>query len=192
VLEPYVTMRRSYKGCLGGIEYRKVVEKSLTQRQLSLRENEEDMSELRKEPIAQRWVVITQREETGWHERLILETAGFLALAPFASRYPFEVWVIPKDHVPDFAQTEELALFDLAQLMRQLFHATKKVLDEPFYSVALHSTPLQERFQRQYHWHFEIRPRVGHTTGFEWATGVYINPIPPEEAAARLREAINS
>lgn len=132
------------------------------------------------------------REETGWHERLILETVGFLALAPFASRYPFEVWVIPKDHVPDFAQIEELALFDLAQLMRRLFHAIEKALDDPFYSVALHSTPLQERFQRQYHWHVEIRPRVGHPTGFEWATGVFINPIPPEEAAARLRRAIDS
>ena len=132
------------------------------------------------------------REETGGHERLILETAGFLALAPFASRYPFEVWVIPKDHVPDFPQIEELALFDLAQLMRRLSSAVEKALDDPFYSVALHSTPLQERFQRQYHWHFEIRPRVGQPTGFEWATGVFINPIPPEEAAARLRRAIGS
>jgi len=129
-------------------------------------------------------------EEMKRGERAFLETERFLAFTPFASRYPFEVWVIPKGHSPDFGQIEDLELSDLAGLMRKVFFSIKKALNDPFFSFALHSTPLQEQFRPQYHWHFEIRPRVGYTLGFEWATGFFINTTPPEEAAARLRGVV--
>lgn len=130
------------------------------------------------------------REEIKWGGRVILETEWFLAFAPFASRYPFEVWVAPKGHSPDFGQIGDPELWDLAGLMRKVFFSIKKALNDPFFSFALHSTSLQEQFRPQYHWHFEIRPRVGPAMGFEWATGLFINTTPPEEAAARLRDAV--
>lgn len=130
------------------------------------------------------------REETERGKRMILGTERFLAFAPFASRYPFEVWVIPKGHFPDFGQIGDPELSDLAGLIKKVFFSIKKALNDPPFTFVLHSTPLQEQFQSQYHWHFEIRPRVGSTTGFEWATGFFINTTPPEEATALLRGVV--
>jgi UDPglucose--hexose-1-phosphate uridylyltransferase len=63
-----------------------------------------------------------------------------------------------------------------------------RILQEPPYNYILHTSSSPEQDGDYYHWHIEIMPKLTKVAGFEWGTGFYINPTPPEEAAAYLRE----
>jgi len=129
------------------------------------------------------------KEEISVKKRVILETAHFLIFSPFASRYPFESWVVPKVHSPDFHHITEEEITDLSSGIQSLFHRFFKLLSDPPYSVAFHTSPVRNRFHRpEYHWHIETRLRIGLREGFEWGTGFFVNPTPPEDAAMFLRE----
>jgi UDPglucose--hexose-1-phosphate uridylyltransferase len=130
------------------------------------------------------------KEEISMKKRVILETAHFLIFSPFASRYPFETWIVPKVHSPDFPRITEEERGDLSVGIQSLFHRFYKLLSDPPYSLTFHSSPVQGRFHRsEYHWHIETRLRIGLREGFEWGTGFFVNPTPPEEAASYLRGA---
>ena len=129
------------------------------------------------------------KEEISVKKRVISETVHFLVFAPFASRYPFETWIIPKTHSSDFHRINKEELEDLSSTIQSLFLRFHKLLSDPPYSLAFHTSPVQNRFHRaEYHWHIEIRLRIGLREGFEWGTGFFVNPTPPEDAAAYLRE----
>lgn len=129
-------------------------------------------------------------QESSRAERMIVETGLFTAFIPFACRYPFETWILPKKHSCDFGQINDAEVADLARVLRQVCSCFRVALKDTPYSLALHSSPLQEHYRPQYHWHFEVRPRrVEVVHGFEWATGLFIHTIPPEEAAAQLKAA---
>jgi len=129
------------------------------------------------------------KEEMSVKKRVILETAHFLIFSPFASRYPFESWIVPKVHGPDFHRMTEEEMADLSAGIQSLFHRFFKLLSDPPYSVTVHTSPVRNRFHRpEYHWHIETRLRIGLREGFEWGTGFFVNPTPPEDAAMFLRE----
>ena len=129
------------------------------------------------------------KEELSRKERIVLETAHFLVFSPFASRFPFETWIIPKEHSPDFHHLRGQEIKDLAVAIRSLFVRFDRLLSDPPYSLTFHTSPVQSRFHRpEYHWHIETRLRIGMREGFEWGTGFFVNPTPPELAAALLRE----
>ncbi|MGB9628366.1 MAG: galactose-1-phosphate uridylyltransferase [Thermodesulfobacteriota bacterium] len=128
------------------------------------------------------------KEEISAKKRIILESVHFLVYSPFASRYPFEVWIIPKTHSPDFDQITEEEIGDLSMALQSLFVRFYKLLSDPPYSLTFHTSPSQSRFHRnEYHWHIETRLRIGLREGFEWGTGFFVNPTPPEYAAEWLR-----
>ncbi len=129
------------------------------------------------------------KEEISMKKRVILETVHFLVFSPFASRYPFETWIIPKTHSPDFHHINKEEMEDLSLAIQSLFLRFHKLLSDPPYSFVFHTSPVQNRFHRsEYHWHMETRLRIGLREGFEWGTGFFVNPTPPENAAAYLRE----
>jgi len=129
------------------------------------------------------------KEEISVKKRIVLESVHFLVYSPFASRYPFEVWIIPKNHSPDFDQITEEERGDLSIALQSLFVRFYKLLSDPPYSLTFHTSPVQSRFHRnEYHWHIETRLRIGLREGFEWGTGFFVNPTPPEYAAELLRE----
>jgi UDPglucose--hexose-1-phosphate uridylyltransferase len=128
------------------------------------------------------------KEERTMKKRIVLETVHFLIFSPFASRYPFETWIVPKTHSPDFHHIEKEEMEDLSVAIQSLFLRYYKLLSDPPYSITFHTSPVQSRFHRsEYHWHIEIRLRIGLREGFEWGTGFFVNPTPPEDAAAFLR-----
>jgi UDPglucose--hexose-1-phosphate uridylyltransferase len=128
------------------------------------------------------------REEVSDGRRVVLETAHFLVFSPFASRFPFETWIVPKAHSPDFHTLDQEKRADLAVAIQSLFGRFYRLLSDPPYSLVFHLSPVQERFHRpEYHWHIETRLRIGLREGFEWGTGFFVNPTPPERAAAYLR-----
>lgn len=129
------------------------------------------------------------KEEISGKKRVIFETVHFLVFSPFASRFPFETWIIPKTHSPDFHRMNGEEMEDLSIAIRSLFIRFYKLLSDPPYSLTFHTSPVQSRFHRsEYHWHIETRLRIGLREGFEWGTGFFVNPTPPEDAAAYLRE----
>jgi len=120
--------------------------------------------------------------------RVVAENRGFVALEPFTPRFPFETWILPKAHDSCFedALKEEFEL--LAQILRDILRRLKKTLNSPPYNFLIHNSPLRENNTEFYHWHIEIIPKLTKVAGFEWGTGFYINPMPPEDAARYLRE----
>ena len=141
--------------------------------------------------------LITQERETG--ARVVIDSTSIMALCPFASRFPFELWIVPKRHACDFgkAQPEEVA--DLAAVWKQVLARLKGVLDDPPYNALLHTAPFRhsrgkvgywKSIEDDYHWHIELIPRLTRVAGFEWGSGFYINPTPPEESAKYLRDAV--
>jgi len=128
------------------------------------------------------------RQELQQRSRVIVENKFFVSIAPFASRFPFETWVLPKTHHPSFEHMEAIQYEQAAQILSETLQRMNQVLDDPPYNYVIHTTSFPELDKDYYHWHFEIMPKLTKVAGFEWGTGFYINPTPPEEAAAYMRE----
>ena len=129
------------------------------------------------------------RQEQADRRRLIAENADMVAVAPYAPRLPFETWILPRRHQ---ALVEEAPRHDLAALARLLGDVLRRMntaLRLPPYNLLIHSAPVVEPVGDYYHWHVEIIPTLTKVAGFEWATGFYLNPVAPEEAAQVLRDA---
>jgi len=121
-------------------------------------------------------------------ERLVLESDGMVAVAPYAARSPFETWLFPRDHRSSFEQANRQDLRQAADALRTLLRKIDVALDRPAYNLFLHTMPLRETANDWYHWHLEVKPMLTLQAGFEWASGCFINPTPPEEAAGFLRQ----
>jgi len=120
--------------------------------------------------------------------RVVIESDHHLAFCPYASRFPFETWIMPKRHEPDFGLITEDEIEDLAWILQQSLARLAEVLGTPPYNLLVHSTPVNIDIRVSYHWHIEILPRLTRVAGFEFGTDCYINPTPPEMAAEVLRE----
>ncbi len=129
------------------------------------------------------------RQEMDSGIRVVAENQSFVTLAPFAPRFPFETWVLPKNHESAFENSSSQTYADLARALKNLLVRADRVLENPSYNLVIHTSPVQDPQQEHYHWHVEFMPKLTKTAGFEWGTGFYINPTPPEEAARFLREA---
>lgn len=129
------------------------------------------------------------RDELGRGNRLVYEDASSVAFAPYASRSPFEVWVVPRHHASDFAEASDRDLASTAEALRQVL-GRLAMLDGPPYNLVLHTAPLRESVATTFHWHWEIHPRLRAIAGLELGTGLPVNPVSPEEAVDELlREA---
>ncbi len=131
--------------------------------------------------------MIRQEREEG--ARVITETPDFIALAPYAPRFPFEVWMLPKVHSSSFENNQSTVFASLARSLKDCLMRQETVLNNPAYNLMIHTSPIGEETNSHYHWHIEIIPKLTKVAGFEWGSGFYICPTPPEESARFLREA---
>jgi len=129
------------------------------------------------------------RQELRQRSRVIAENSGFVSITPFASRFPFETWILPKTHQPSYELMEGSLYGQAAEILSDTLRRLRQVLDDPPYNYIIHTSSYPEQDRDYYHWHIEIMPKLTKVAGFEWGTGFYINPTPPEEAAEYLREA---
>ena len=120
--------------------------------------------------------------------RIVAENGHAIALAPFASRSPFEVWVLPLRHHSHFEELDRAAAHGIAELLRTTLRKLDLALEGAAYQMELHTAPLREPALAHYHWSLRIAPGLIPSTGAEPASGVAFNPVPPEEAAAFLRK----
>ena len=129
------------------------------------------------------------RQELLNKSRVVMENSDFVAIEPFAPRFPFETWVLPLEHRCSFETTPLEKFSALAELFSTVLKKINSALSFPPYNYMLHTAPLDSSDSSYDHWHFEIIPRLTKVAGFEWGSGFYINPTPPEDAAMYLREA---
>jgi UDPglucose--hexose-1-phosphate uridylyltransferase len=127
------------------------------------------------------------RDETAESARLVYEDAASVCFAPYASRSPFELWVVPRHHAADFGTASDAQLVSAADTLQSVLKLLAS-LGGPAYNLVLHSAPLRERVDETYHWHWEIHPRLREIAGLELGTGLPVNPIAPEQVARELLE----
>jgi len=125
------------------------------------------------------------RDEVSGRERLVFEDAASVAFAPYASRSPFEIWVVPRHHEADFGRASDAGLTSAAETLQKVLRLLD-TLEGPAYNLVLHTAPLKERVDDTYHWHWEIHPRLREMAGLELGTGLPVNPVSPEEAVEVL------
>jgi UDPglucose--hexose-1-phosphate uridylyltransferase len=121
-------------------------------------------------------------------ERIVTYNEEFVALAPFASRTPFETWILPRRHGSAYAGVAANTLPLLADIVQAVTRALNAALDSPPYNMAFHTAPRND--QADFHWHIEVLPRLTTQAGFDWGAGFFVNPTPPEDAVRFLREAL--
>jgi len=132
--------------------------------------------------------LIGQEQQAG--SRLVTQTERFLAFCPFASRFPYEVWILPRQHQPRFEVLQASELSELSRIVREVIGRIECAVGQVAYNYFLHTLPFDTDLHDHYHWHIEIIPRLVKVAGFEWSTGCFINPYPPESAAAHLRSSL--
>ncbi len=140
------------------------------------------------------------RQELDQNERVFLEVDNFLALNPYCSRFPFETWILPRKHSCDFDTMTKDEIKGFSKIFQLTMDGMIKTLGNFPYNIILHTAPFRRRkkkgywetIENDYHWHIEIMPRLTQVAGFEWGSGFYINPTPPEEACKYLREVESS
>lgn len=128
-------------------------------------------------------------QELASEKRVVLDTPNFVSFVPFACRFPFETWIVPKRHNSHFENIQKNEVDELGTVLKSCLMKLEKALDSPAYNYIIHTAPFDVQALPHYHWHVEIIPRLTRVAGFEWGTGFYINPVPPEQAAAFVREA---
>jgi len=130
-------------------------------------------------------------QEITFGTRIVMETNSFVSFVPFASRYPFETRIFPKEHMDDFRNLrDKYKIEELAEMITSVFRRLKKALGKNVpYNLVLHSYPLKQDRISHYHWYIEIIPKITKFSGFEFGSGIYVNPTIPEESAKFLREA---
>jgi UDPglucose--hexose-1-phosphate uridylyltransferase len=138
------------------------------------------------------------KQETDTGSRIILSENGFVAFSPYASRFPFEIFIAPLEHNSTFVDITDNDLDRFSHFLKNILSRLKKVLNDPPYNYVLNTSPNTEAkpkfsdkwvtIKYDYHWHIEVIPRLVRIAGFEWGSGFYINPSTPEIAAEYLRE----
>ncbi len=130
--------------------------------------------------------MIRQEQQDGI--RKVMENEHFYAFCPFASRFPFETWILPRQHESHFEHFSKEKNASFSEILLSTIRKLETVLKNPAYNYMIHTTQFNIGSSEFYHWHIEIIPRLTKVAGFEWGTDFYINPVPPENAAGYLRD----
>jgi UDPglucose--hexose-1-phosphate uridylyltransferase len=128
------------------------------------------------------------RENLRINSRVVCETERFLSFHPFASRAPFETWILPKMHQASFGLTMGDDVKEFAAMLKAVLRQFYRALNNPDFNFIINTAPFKDEDVDYYHWHLQILPRVTTPAGFELGTGMFINTAIPEETAAFMRD----
>ena len=140
--------------------------------------------------------MVRQELESG--ERVVESDEHFVVLCPYASRFPFEMQIFPLRQQHDFTRMNAAEKAALSAMLPRALKRIKLALGTPGYNMMFQTAPVVRpragapdywaTIEQDFCWRIDILPRLTHVAGFEWGTGVYINPVSPEQAAQFLRE----
>ncbi len=125
-------------------------------------------------------------EELAEHHRVVLADRHAVAIAPWWSGAPYEMLIVPRTHRERAPDADPAEVVGVGCVLRDALRRLRHVLGDVAYNVVVHTAPHQAR--GTYHWHIHLLPRTSTAAGFEQGTGVLINTVPPEIAAADLRD----
>ena len=128
------------------------------------------------------------RQEIAQDVRVVIQNDHFITITPYAPRSPFEMWVLPTKHSSCYTAMDDDQFHSLTSIFAETMTRLDKCLPGVPYNFVLHTSPLRAQPLEHFHWHFEIMPKLTSIAGFEWGSGFYINPTPPEDAAKYLKE----
>jgi UDPglucose--hexose-1-phosphate uridylyltransferase len=123
-------------------------------------------------------------------ERMVAVRDDFVALAPFASHFPFETWIMPREAQASFTALGDGQLASMATVLRDVLRALRDAAGDPDYNLAIRSAPVGDERRRSFVWHLAVFPRTTTQAGFELGAGMAINTVLPEGAAAALRASL--
>lgn len=132
--------------------------------------------------------MLQQELTTG--DRVVIDSPEFVVFCPYASRFPFETWIVPKNHTSHFENISRQGIQEMGTVLKETLRKHELALDDAPYNYVIHTAPFDVQEVPHYCWHLEIFPRLTRVAGFEWGSGFYINPVAPEEAAKFLRETL--
>ena len=121
--------------------------------------------------------------------RVVTSSAEFIALCPAAPRFAFETWILPRIHATAFEESDDASIAALAKISRQVIAALDRLQANPPFNYFIQSLSLDESERAHYHWQLRLLPQFYRAAGFEWGSGMHINPVAPEDAARMLRDA---
>ncbi len=119
--------------------------------------------------------------------RVIADNKNYLVFAPYAPRFSYECWIVPKKHNARFENIDMQEIENMASALLDILGRLDKTLKFPAFNILLHTAPFTDIHNKNYHWHIEITPILSRVAGFEWSSGFNINPLSPEESAKQLR-----
>jgi UDPglucose--hexose-1-phosphate uridylyltransferase len=121
-------------------------------------------------------------------ERIVTQNDSFVAFCPYVPRYPFEHWILPKEHNSDFLRLSDKDRYALASILKEMLCRMKTCLEDPSYNFYVHVPPLDYENRESFHWHIEVIPQLTREAGYEWGTGFYVVRTSPSMAADYLRK----
>ena len=131
-------------------------------------------------------------EELDKKERIVAQTKEFVVLHPYASRAPWETWIIPKRHCASFGLFPYEHLAELARVLKDTLLCLYRGLDNPAFNYMVNTTITEDEENPYYHWHIRIVPRLNLIAGFEMGSGIYISTALPEETASLMKQVASS
>jgi len=126
-------------------------------------------------------------EELRVDKRVIARSEDFVAFHPFASRSPFETWIVPLKHNATFGSITQTDCKKMAKMIKSVLGSLDRSLDDPDYNLLIRTAPVKDREEDYYHWHIQILPRLTTPAGFELGSGIFINTVFPEQTADFLK-----
>ncbi|MGA8302990.1 MAG: DUF4931 domain-containing protein [Thermoplasmata archaeon] len=123
-------------------------------------------------------------------DRLILTDERFVVLTPFASEHPYEAWIVPDRHAPNFATASDEEIDRLAELLPVVLRALDRIQPNVSYNWFVHGWEAPTPAKGSFHWHVEVAPRLVRADGYDLGAGVPVNPVAPERAAAEYRAQV--
>lgn len=120
-------------------------------------------------------------------QRVIEEDNDFIVFQPFASRSPFETWILLKEHSACFGHLSDRRAKALGRTLKRTLTRLYKVLDHFDYNIVIYTAPIRDEEEEYFHWYLRIVPRLSMIAGFEIGSGIFINTALPEETAKVVR-----
>lgn len=128
-----------------------------------------------------------QKEELRNHERVVQKTENFLAFVPFAARFPYETWILPRQHFSRFEDMEQEHYEEFAKILKAVLNSHEKIHGLENFNFLIHTAPFYKHAEKYYHWRAELLPLTSNVAGFERGAGFYINENFPEISASEIR-----
>ncbi len=120
--------------------------------------------------------------------RIVAANDDYVAYLPFASHVSFETWIMPRRSQASFMLVEPQQMRSLSEILKISLLKLYTGLENPDFNLTIDDAPRGEEDKEYFRWHMRILPRLSTPAGFELGSGMSINAVLPEDAAAFLRE----